>query len=609
MQNKIRVLPDVLANQIAAGEVVQRPASVVKELLENAIDAGATRVDVVIKDAGKTLIQVTDNGSGMSVQDARMAFERHATSKIREQADLFRILTLGFRGEALASIAAVAQVKLRTRLTDEELGVEIDIEANDIKKQEACVCPSGSTFLVKNLFYNVPARRNFLKGNPVETRHIVQEFIRIAIPHPETQLSLLHNTTEVYDLPAGALEKRLVTLFGKDLEGHLRAVEEHAGYASIHGFLAGPEVHRRQKGEQFFFVNGRFIRHNYLHHAVTTGYEGFLPKDSFPFYCLFIDIDPVHVDINIHPTKTEVKFDDERTLYVLLQSIVKRALGEAEFAPNLDWDNDDLKQAIYGSHPPSASAPLQRSATKRDLDSANRSWTDEHSRTPRREDWESLYQPPSQLIPEPKPQPSLFPTSGTSATLTHTDGLLVQWQLRYLLTDRGNKLYLIDQVLAHQRVLYESFLKAQKGKKLDSQQLLFPQTVEFSAEDFLAMKEVEHVVNQMGFEVKDFGKHTWIVYGTPSGIATGKVREVFEQMLADIQLTGTTRAPERLFETVAKSVALRSAVTSPHKLSILEMKNMVEDLFRCEAPAFSPGGRPTWKVFSTEELQAFFQGI
>ena len=604
MQHVIHLLPDSLANQIAAGEVVQRPASVIKELLENAVDAGSTRIDVLIKDAGKTLIQVTDNGSGMSVQDARMAFERHATSKIREQSDLFNIRTLGFRGEALASIAAVAQVRLRTRHQSADLGVEIDIEGSEIKRQEAAVCPPGSTFAVRNLFFNVPARRNFLKGNPVETKHILQEFIRVAIPNPHIHFTLQHNGTEVYDLPAGKLETRLITLFGKELDGQLTRVKEETGYASISGFLASPKVYRRQRGEQFFFVNGRFIRHHYLQHAVATAYDEFLPNDSYPFYCLFFEIDPIHVDINIHPTKTEVKFDDDRTLYVLLQGIVKRALGEAESAPVIPWEDEGLQEAIYGK----ATAPEQpaQPAAERSRPEIRLPEGRSFSRSSK-SDWESLYVPPVASKTGPSPSGNLFGLQ-VPEPATERESFLVQWQLRYLLTERGRKLYLIDQHLAHQRILYESFLQVQQGKKLDSQQLLFPQTVAFTAEEYVGMKEAEPVLLQMGFDVKEFGKNTLIVYGTPAGIATGKIRDIFAQVLEDVDKTGGQRAPARLLESVARAVAMKSAVTSPHKLSILEMKNMVEDLFRCEAPAFSPTGKPVWKTFSLEELSAFFSG-
>lgn len=611
MRHVIQILPDVLANQIAAGEVVQRPASVIKELMENAVDAGATKIDVLIKDAGKALIQVTDNGSGMSVQDARMAFERHATSKIQNQDDLFKIRTLGFRGEALASIAAVAQVKLKTRLAGEDLGVEIDIEGNEVKRQEACVCQPGSTFLVKNLFFNVPARRNFLKSNPVETRHIIQEFIRVAVPNHQIHFTLTHNSTEVYQLPAGTREARLVDMFGSDLEGNLNEIEEDTGYAGISGFLASPKVYRRQRGEQFFFVNGRYIRHHYLGHAVATAYEEFLPKDSYPFYCLFIDVDPVHVDINIHPTKTEVKFDDERTLYVLLQGIVKRSLGEAESAPLVEWDNEELKEAIYGSKPTTSAPQLPepridiRKESSFDGSSPSRS---AGKPTPRKEDWEVLFTPPSRPETQPEASPNLFGTVDVTAADADRETLLVQWQNRYILTDRGQKLFLIDQHLAHQRILFETFLNTNKGKQLSSQQMLFPQTMDFAPQDYMVLKEVDGVLAHMGFEVKEFGKNSLIVYGTPSGIATGKVRDIFDQMVADIQASGGTEMKDRMFDTIAKSVALRSAVTSPRKLSIIEMKNMVDDLFACEAPAFSPGGKPTWKSFQVEELVNFFQG-
>ena len=391
MNHLIQLLPDAIANQIAAGEVVQRPASVVKELMENAVDAGATRIELHIKNAGKTLIRLIDNGSGMSAQDARMCFERHATSKIREQNDLFGIRTLGFRGEALASIAAVAQVRLRTRRPEDELGSSVEIEASEVKKVEAVACPVGSTFDVKNLFFNVPARRNFLKSNPVETRHLMNEFIRVALPNPELYLSFTHNDTEVYHLPPSSTEERLIDLFGRDLEGKLLELDEATGYVQIRGLLASPEVYRKNRSEQFFFVNGRYIRSNYLNHAVFTAFQDMLPKDSYPVYAIFLEIDPVHVDINIHPTKTEVKFDDEQTIYALLHSMVKRALGEKDRAPEFDFGESELTNTIYSSRPPvtgnSGSYQKTTFPTQKDV---------------KPEDWDQLYRPQPGVSQPPK---------------------------------------------------------------------------------------------------------------------------------------------------------------------------------------------------------------
>ena len=603
MDNVIHLLPDALANQIAAGEVVQRPASVIKELLENAVDAGATRIDVLIKDAGKTLIQVTDNGAGMSVQDARMAFERHATSKIRQPDDLFHIRTMGFRGEALASIAAVAQVRLRTRRQGEEVGVELDIEASEVKRQQAAACPPGSSFLVRNLFYNVPARRNFLKSNPVEARHIINEFVRVALAWPDVHFTLTHQDTPVYDLAPAPIEARMVALFGDDLRGKLIPVEEATGYGKISGWIADPAVHRKSRGDQYFFVNGRYIRSPYLHHAVMGCYEGFLPRDSYPVYALFLELDPVHVDINIHPTKTEVKFDDERTLYVLLQAALKRGLSEAHQAPQPQTPLNPVQRDIYrsgggsghsgsggGSRPSPVSVPLPPQTEVRKVD------------------WDALYRPVAETSPPPRrEEATLFGEPPVPRRREGTDGdLLVQWQERYLITSRGGDLLIIDQHLAHQRILFERFLKAGRGQGLPCQQLLFPQTVSLPPADYLALREVDGLLARLGFEVKDFGKDTLIVYGTPSGIATGKVREIFDQILADVKTTGTSDALEQQLEGIAKAIALRSAVTSPHKLSMLEMKNMLEDLFACEVPGYAPNGKPTYRRLPAQELASFF---
>ena len=605
MRNYIHLLPDAIANQIAAGEVVQRPASVVKELLENAIDAGATRIDVFIKNAGKSLIQISDNGSGMSAQDARMCFERHATSKIQAQEDLFGIRTLGFRGEALASIAAVAQVRLRTRLHDAELGVELDIEASEIKRQEPCVVPAGSSFQVKNLFYNVPARRNFLKSNPVETRHIMNEFLRVAIPNPEIHMTFRHNDTEVYDLSPDSCENRLVKIFGSEFSGKLTAVEESAGYARIAGYLGKPEIYRKSRGDQFFFVNNRFIKSNYLNHAIATAYQDFIPKETYPFYAIFIDIDPVHVDINIHPTKTEVKFDDERTLYVLLQGIVRQGLGELTDAPMVDFESDEVKESIYQSKAPARTTLPGITKSPANLPA---------KQVPDKDAWDQLYKPAPEVSSRsvsPKQeigQQRLFEQNRRSAAKSGVDedAFMVHLQGGFILTQREESLLVVHQQLAHQRILFERFLAATAGQQQASQQLLFPQTIEFSATDYLILQEVNELLNQMGFEINEFGRNTLIIYGTPVGIATGKIKDIFQQILADLNKAGTSRVQRQVIEGVAKAVAIKSAVTPTQKLSIIEMRQILTDLFRCAAPAFALNGKPTYKVISQEDLATFF---
>jgi len=608
MQNIIQLLPDAIANQIAAGEVVQRPASVVKELLENAVDAGATKVDLYIKNAGKTLIQVTDNGAGMSASDARMAFERHATSKIREQDDLFNIRTLGFRGEALASIAAVAQVRLRTRLQSAEIGLELDIEASKVVRNEAWAGPAGSTFMVRNLFFNVPARRNFLKSNPVETRHIINEFLRVALPHPDIHLTLQHNDTLVYDLPPGDTAQRLIHLFGKELEGNLIQLEEATGYANFSGFMASPEVYRKNRGEQFFFVNGRYIRSNYLNHAVCGAFEEFLPKDTYPFYCIFLSIDPVHVDINIHPTKTEVKFDDERTLYVLLQGLVKRGLAESHHTPEFDFGDSALQQAIYQS----GSVPLSPENPSPPISSGSSHSTRERNFPPQRQtirkaDWEDLYKPAEPVNPARTEQTQLPIAPTPRRTSTEEIPFLVQYQGRYLVTQFDESLVIINQNLAHQRVLYERFVTAGKGSPTPSQQLLFPQTLEFAAADYVLLLEVDDLLKQMGFEVKEFGRHTLIVYGTPVGVGTSKIRELFEEIVEDLRMGGGGGSTEKPLLAMARAIASRCAIPSDHKMETAEMQRLVSDLFKCEAPAYAPNGRPTMKKIAEVELESFFK--
>ena len=601
MQNIIQLLPDVLANQIAAGEVVQRPASVVKELMENAVDAGARRIDVLIKEAGKTLIQITDDGSGMSSADARMSFERHATSKIREEKDLFSIHTLGFRGEALASIAAVAQVKLRTRQHDAELGTEIEIAGSKLSKQEVCVCPAGTTLQIKNLFFNVPARRNFLRSNPVETRHILNEFTRIALSYPTITMTLTHNDTEVYHLLAGTMEERIILLLGEEYRGKLIPVEEKTGYLNVKGFIGDPSIYKLKRGEQFFFVNGRFIKSSYLHHAVSQVYHEFIPKDSFPFYVIFLEIDPVHVDINIHPTKTEVKFDDERTIYALLQSVVKQGMSGHHQVPELDLTDQSLKETIYSSTPP----PVSGEVTLGQFSSMPGRTSE---RIPSRQNWDNFYQPPKENVEEQKPKQeesyTLIPFQRSSGSTEPT--ILEQLQNTYILTEREGKLYIIHQYLAHQRILYERFINAYKEQPLDSQQLLFPQTYTYSPSEYTAIMEAEGILARMGFEVKEFGPNTIAVYGTPTEIPLKKIGEIFDQIIADIQEVGATQVPMRFVEGIARAVSLRSAVTSGQKLSKIELTNIVQDLFKCEVPSLAPNGTPSFKVISTVELEEYF---
>ncbi|MFN0202607.1 MAG: DNA mismatch repair endonuclease MutL [Bacteroidia bacterium] len=607
MESIISLLPDNLANQIAAGEVVQRPASVVKELLENAIDAKANRVELHIKDAGKTLIQVSDNGTGMSALDARMCFERHATSKIKQPSDLFSIRTLGFRGEALASIAAVAQVKLRTCLEGTEVGTELEIEGNEIKKQNACITPVGTVFQVKNLFFNVPARRNFLKSNPVETRHILNEFLRVAIPHPEITMVFRHNDSEVFHLTAGSLEKRLIALMGNDLKGKLMGVEELTGYVAIKGFIGSPEISRKSREEQFLFVNGRYIKSHFLHHAIMTAYSDTLPKEHYPFYCIFLEIDPIHVDINIHPTKTEVKFDDENTLYALLHGAVKRHLGAYHVAPELDFNNDNNVERLFASN--GKTYPKEPTVIKDFFQTPiSKELPQKQYVSP--QNWDNLYRPVSGTptsIPQPPQEEetekqTLFPTEEKKDELA----FVLPYLQKYILTSYQQQLFIIDKTAAYQRIMFEHYLEIKEGVSLKKQTLLFPQTFELSQIDKTILLDEEELLSQIGMELKDFSGNSVIVYSIPSDISPNQIKEMLLEIAAEMKEAGNSRIREKMVERLAKQMAIKTATLANRITETEGLKSLVFNLFACQNPAFSPTGKPTFKVIKAEELTAFF---
>lgn len=612
MEQIIRLLPDNIANQIAAGEVVQRPASVVKELMENSLDAGATQVDLLIKDAGKALIQVIDNGSGMSAADARMAFERHATSKIRESADLFNIRTMGFRGEAMASIAAVAQVHLKTRLANQELGTEVVIEGSEFKKQQPVLTPFGTIISVKNLFFNVPARRNFLKSNPVETRHVLNEFIRIALAYPEFSFSFNHNGTDVYRLTPTDLPGRITQLFGAETGEQVFAIGEGTPYVTIHGVVGAPDVARKTRGDQFFFVNHRFIKSHYLHHAVTTAYQNLLDSEQHPFYCIFLEIDPSHIDINIHPTKSEIKFDDERTVYGLLHSVVKKGLGDFHRAPVMDWEDQGMKNLI-GKTPPPVENKTPTVST--------------FHKTERKESfsdaWEKLFESPITgdkfLVEqrEPERKPSQFSQS-TPSTSQHSpklfreenqqdEGFLVQLHQKYLMLQAKDGLLVIDQHLAHQRIIFERMTGAGARPPAACQQLLFPKTLTFSPTEFSYLREIEPKLRHLGFDMREFGPNSYILSGIPADLAGSKVEQYLEEIITEVHHTGDTDASAKLFDALAKSIAKRSAFPSGKKLSPAEMRDLATKLFECDQPGVSPGGKPTYYRLGLTDLAAFFQ--
>ena len=616
MQDIIRLLPDSIANQIAAGEVVQRPGSVVKELMENSIDAGADYIRLIIREAGKSLIQVIDNGKGMTVTDARMSFERHATSKIRTADDLFSIRSMGFRGEALASIAAVAQVEMKTATESDEIGTLIQIEASEVKKQEPVQQAKGTSISVKNLFYNVPARRNFLKSNPVELKHITDEFFRIALAHPEVRFSLHHNEQEVYQLESGKLSKRIVDLFGKNYQKQLIPCQEETPDIKITGYVGKPEFARKTRGEQFFFINDRYIKSAYLNHAVTIAFESMLQDDYHPFYVLFIEMDPIHIDINVHPTKTEVKFDDDRLLYGVVTSAIRQALATFNVTPSLDFDTDvNFEHFIpTRSDKPSSSSEraygsfqtIDRSAAK---------------------NWELLYQSADQeemrmreiakreveidlgTRQDPAEQMVTLPSQGVGfeldANSNPKDKSTLQIHGRYLARQVKSGMVLVDQCAAHERILFEKYLNRTKGQEGVSQSSLFPQQIKLHPADMALIVEIQPEVRKLGFDIEIFGKDTVVINGVPPEIVSSSEREVFEGLIEQFKLN-RSRLDISQNENLARSLAKRTAIRMGQKLHEEEINQLFDQLFACQQPNFTPEGQPTFVVLSLDKLASLF---
>lgn len=594
---------------------MQRPASAVKELMENAVDAGATEIRLIVKDAGKTLVQVTDNGSGMSETDARMCFERHATSKIRQSSDLFAIRTMGFRGEALASIAAVAQVEMRTRRPEDELGTRILIEGSELKAQEPCQTAPGTSISMRNLFYNVPARRNFLKSNVVEMRHVIDEFQRVAIANPEVFFSLHHNNEELFHLPASNLRQRLVGIFGIAYNKRLVPVKEETDILGIDGFVGKPEFARKTRGEQMFFINGRFIKSGYLHHAVMTAYEDILPAESFPFYVLCLEIDPARIDVNVHPTKQEIKFDDERLVYNYLRVAVRHALGSHSITPSLDFDQDiTLQQA--------PTAPRQESYTIKTIPSsfsappnANRPLptADRQLHTDNLRHWEKLYQgldEPATAQPE-----AVIIESGWNADAPMDDAAgsfskkqkdPYQIHATYIVSHIKSGFLLIDQQAAHERILYEQYLRVLGEQAASVQHQLFPRTVALPPADAVLLREILPQVNLLGFDIQEFGQNTFVINGLPAEMA-GKKDElaILETLLEQFRQNNELQLDVR--DNLARSMARSAAIRRGAPLSVPEMQSLIDRLFACEMPYKSPAGRQCFVTFELEDLARRFE--
>lgn len=611
MSNIIQLLPDAIANQIAAGEVVQRPASALKELLENAVDAGATHIQVVIKDAGKQLIQVIDNGKGMSATDARMSFERHATSKIRTSQDLFAIRTFGFRGEALASIAAVAHVELKTRQTETELGTLIQIEGSEVKKQEPVAVPVGTSVAMKNLFFNVPARRNFLKSNPVEMRHIVDEFQRVALSYPEVAFSLFQQDLEVFSLPSGKLSQRIVSLFGKSYQGQLVPCNEETPHVNVKGYIGKPENAKKTRGEQFFFVNNRYIKSSYLHHAVSSAFEGLIQNDQFPFYVLFLDIDPAHIDINVHPTKTEIKFDDERTVYAVIRSAVKQALGAHHVMPALDFSLDVNFQENWTSNPDTK--------VQVDREYSYKTFNTPEFKKSSVSGWERLFEgnftptPSAAQNSEEDQEILTFPSRATSDESrflippqeSEATGTTFQVELSYIIAQMSTGLLIVDQQSAHERILYERYLRQLQSSQGASQQCLFPPTVQLNAGDFALVMDMLPELYSLGFIVEEFGKDTVLIQGVPADVQVKNEKELFEGLVEQFKNFKNELSLDKR-ENLARSLSRRASIKKGQKLNPQEMETLVGQLFASQNPNYSPAGNKTFVKLDLSSIHSFF---
>jgi len=617
LQDIIQLLPDNIANQIAAGEVIQRPASAVKELLENAVDAGATEIKLVVNDAGKALVQVIDNGKGMSETDARMSFERHATSKIRNIEDLFHIKTMGFRGEALASIAAVAQVELKSKKEAETTGTYIEIDNSVVKKQEPIAMEHGTSIAMKNLFFNVPARRNFLKSNPSELRHIVDEFIRVAMSFPDIFFSLTSNGQQVFHLERGTLKQRIVQLLGNNYNAKLVSVQEHSDYMNIYGFVGKPETAKKTRGDQYFFVNNRFIKSAYLNHAVMGAFDSMIAKDSFPMYTLFIDLDPAQLDINVHPTKQEIKFEDEKIVYAFVQSAVKHALAQFSISPTLDFELDSSIQQLDAVSKPfteEIKSSVASSSLYNTFSQKNQAHFIENKSELKH--WRDFYEPVSkeqQPISDKHLQSSEEVASTNDHVALYTDKRqaiqedtpLQQMHLTYIVVQNDAGFIVIHQQNAHERILYERFLKAVAGKPIAIQQSLFPQTIELAAADVVVLNELLPDLHYLGYHLEPFGNNTFVIQGTPADVDQGNEKTAIEKMLEQYKhFSSDLKYSKR--EKLLRSLAWQQAIKAGKALSQKEMRSLVEDLFICTLPNITPNGKPTFTAFKKYELDRMF---
>lgn len=606
----IQLLPDAVANQIAAGEVIQRPASLVKELVENAIDAGSTNIQIIVKDSGRTLIQIIDNGSGMSETDARLSFERHATSKIRSATDLFAIRTMGFRGEALASIAAVAQVEMKTKRKVDDVGTCIEISGSVVESQQPCNCSDGSSFSVKNLFFNVPARRKFLKSNNVEFRHILDEFHRIVLANPDITFSLFHNNEEIYNLPATSLKQRIVTAISKNLNQSLIAINTETSLINIRGFIGKPEFAKKSSGEQYFFVNNRYMKNPYFYRAVLNAYERILPPETQPSFFLFFNVNPENIDINIHPTKTEIKFTDENAIFQIIQAAVRETLGKHNVVPSIDFeieslveipqltkDTDIVAPDVHINHEfnPFAKQKTKFSSSVSYFDSQNKS---------NLKHWEKLYEDvgkkdfPDENIPA-MPQ---VESDNLIQLATNAHSNFFQFKTKYILTPVKSGLMVIDQKRAHERILYEKYVATLELRAGFSQRILFPKTFDLNTLDASILQDITDDLHVLGFEISELGKNTFAINGIPADFEIAdpegfliSMLDYFKNCEADIKISAR--------EKIALSLAKANAIWYNKPLTVEQMQNLCDNLFACSVPNYTADGNLIVTVIMDDEFE------
>ncbi len=603
MSDSIRLLPDHVASQIAAGEVIQRPSSVVKELLDNAIDAGSTNVELFVKDAGKALIHVIDNGSGMSFTDARICWERHATSKITQTEDLYKINTMGFRGEALASIASVAQVEMKTKNQIDELGSNLIIEGSQIKKHEHIPLNKGTQIVVKNLFYNIPARRNFLKSNPVEWKHILDEFTRAALANPEIQLKLVHNDDLQFELPSQNKFDRIKSVFEDRKESDFIYFEEQTSIIKLEGFIGKPSIAKRIRGEQYFFVNKRFFKDNYLNHAVNNAYEGLLTKEQFPLYVIYISIDPAQIDINIHPTKTEIKFEDEKNIYQIIRAVVRKALASHIQVPEEPGFDDNQFMHLQLNPPNNLDLQPFQTVGNSKLDKSSiglEGFKDQYQAQRKRnsQNWELLFNTP-QALPV-KPTQTLL-NVGEDVNDTR---VFFQLNNQFVVTPIKSGMMIINQQAAHERILFEKYLEALERNPIVSQQLLFPKIITLNAGDESVLLEILPEISALGFTINTFGKNTFVINGLPAELHLENESLLISEIIETYRNTLTPDISKN--NQVAKTLAKRAAIKSGLKLKPEEMNRLVDELFACNEPQFAPDGKPCVSKLTLEQISRMF---